>query len=56
MIKKHNRNIVSERVLNENIIDSLKIFKIIADKYRNRKKRFVLRMNLICGIYNMTLN
>ncbi len=54
--KKNNRIIASDRVLNENVMGSLKIFKIIADKYRNRKKRFGLRMNLICGIYNMMLN
>ncbi|KJV72797.1 putative transposase [Orientia tsutsugamushi str. TA716] len=28
----------------------LKRFKIIADKYRNRRKRFGLRFNLISGI------
>lgn len=30
----------------------LKRFKIIADKYENRRKRFGLRFNLIAGIYN----
>ncbi|KJV53055.1 putative transposase [Orientia tsutsugamushi str. Gilliam] len=32
-----------------------KRFKIIADKYRNRRKRFGLRFNLISGIYNFDL-
>ncbi|MDR2723961.1 MAG: IS5/IS1182 family transposase, partial [Holosporaceae bacterium] len=27
-------------------------FKIISDKYRNRRKRFGLRFNLIAAIYN----
>ena len=31
----------------------LKRFKIIADKYRNRRRRFGLRFNLIAAIYNM---
>ncbi|HEX5153041.1 MAG TPA: IS5/IS1182 family transposase, partial [Parafilimonas sp.] len=32
-----------------------KIFKIIAERYRNRRKRFGLRVNLIAGIYNYDL-
>jgi hypothetical protein len=50
--KKQNREIASQRVLNENVIGSLKRFKIISDRYRNRRKRFGLRFNLIAGIYN----
>jgi hypothetical protein len=50
--KKLNREISSERVLNENVIGSLKRFKIISDRYRNRRRRFGLRFNLIAGIYN----
>lgn len=38
-----NRNIASKRVLNENVIGRLKRFKILSDKYRNRRKRFGLR-------------
>ena len=33
-------------------IGSLKRFKIVSDRYRNRRKRFGLRFNLIAGIYN----
>jgi len=50
--KKDNRVISRERVINENVIGMLKRFKIIADRYRNRRKRFGLRFNLITGIYN----
>jgi Transposase DDE domain len=53
--KENNRQISKERVLNENVIGSLKRFKIIADRYRNRRKRFALRFNLIAGIYNLEL-
>ena len=38
------------------LIGSLKRFKIIADKYRNRRKRFALRFNRIAGIYNFELS
>jgi len=54
--KKNNRQFSSDRVLNENVIGSLKRFKIISDRYRNRRKRFSLRFNLIAGIYNFELN
>jgi hypothetical protein len=50
--KQLNQAISSERVLNENVIGSLKRFKVISDRYRNRRKRFALRFNLIAGIYN----
>jgi hypothetical protein len=53
--KKDNQRLASERVSNENVIGMLKRFKIISDKYRNRRKRFGLRFNLIAGIYNLEL-
>ena len=53
--KKTNRLLASTRVLNEHVIGVLKRFKIIADKYRNRRKRFGLRFNLISAIYNLEL-
>jgi hypothetical protein len=42
-------------MLVENVIREIKIFKIVADKYRNRRKRFGLRFNLIASIYNYEL-
>lgn len=54
--KKINKQLSAHRALNENVIGMLKRFKIIADKYRNRRKRFGLRFNLIAGIYNYELN
>jgi hypothetical protein len=53
--RQANRNISSKRVLNENVIGRLKRFKILSDKYRNRRKRFGLRFNLIAGIHNWEL-
>lgn len=50
-----NRNIASERALNENVIGNLKRFKILSDRYRNRRKRFGLRFNLIAGIHNLEM-
>jgi hypothetical protein len=49
---KSNKELSKERIGNENVIGMLKRFKIVADRYRNRRKRFGLRFNLIAGIYN----
>jgi hypothetical protein len=51
--RQHNHQLASDRILNEHVIGALKRFKIIAEKYRNRRKRFGLRFNLIAGIYNL---
>ena len=53
--KQNNQHLARERVLNENVIGLLKRFKILADRYRNRRKRFGLRFNLISNIYNLEL-
>jgi hypothetical protein len=50
--KQYNQSLASSRILNENVIGYLKRFKIIADTYRNRRKRFRLRFNLISAFYN----
>ncbi|KEI36078.1 mobile element protein ISF1, ORFB [Francisella sp. W12-1067] len=54
--KKKNQELASQRVLNENVIGMIKRFKIVSDKYKNRRKRFGLRFNLIAGIYNLELH
>jgi hypothetical protein len=53
--KRNNKLLASERVLCENVVSILKRFKIIADRYRNRRKRFALRFNLISAIYNLEI-
>jgi IS5 family transposase len=54
--KKYNQQISSDRVVIENINRDVKIFRIIAEKYRNRRKRFALRFNLIAAFYNLNLS
>jgi len=34
------------------MIAKIKVFKCVSNTYRNRRKRFNLRMSLICGIIN----
>ena len=53
--KASNRALSRKRILIENIIRRLKIFRILSERYRNRRKRFGLRFNLIAAIYNLEL-
>jgi hypothetical protein len=53
--KKNNRKLSSQRIAAEHVIGKLKVFKMISDRYRNRRKRFGLRFTLIAGIYNFEL-
>ena len=53
--KRYNRMLSSSRVFVENVIGWIKRFHILTDRYRNRRRRFGLRFNLIAGIYNYEL-
>ena len=53
--KRCNKEISSDRVTNEHGIGFIKRFKILAERYRNRRKRFGLRFSLIAGICNFDL-
>ena len=50
--KRANRELARKRVKVENVIRRLKIFRILGERYRNRRRRLGLRFNLISGIYN----
>ena len=53
--KASNRRLSQERIVIEHIIRSLKIFRILSERYRNRRKRFGLRFNLIAAIHSLEL-
>jgi hypothetical protein len=53
--KKLNRELAGKRVKVENVIRRLKIFRILSERYRHRRKRFGLRFNLIAGLHNYEL-
>lgn len=53
--RQHNRLLAQVRVKVEHMIRRLKIFRILAERYRNRRKRFGLRLNLIAAILNYEL-
>jgi hypothetical protein len=50
--KLENKKKSSKRIPIEHINAKIKTFKIVAQKYRNRRKRFGLRFNLICALIN----
>ncbi len=53
--KQSNRELARRRVVVEHVIRSLKIFRILGERYRNRRKRFAIRFNLIAGLHNFEL-
>jgi len=54
--RKENRELAKKRIIIENVFAHLKRFRILQGRYRNRRKRFGLRFNLIASIYNYELN
>jgi hypothetical protein len=54
--KAYNRELSRVRILIESINRRIKRFKIMSDRYRNKRKRHGLRMTIICGLHNMDLN
>jgi hypothetical protein len=53
--KLRNKEISSQRAKNEHAIGFIKRFKILSERYRNRRKRFGLRFSLIAGICNLDI-
>jgi uncharacterized protein YifE (UPF0438 family) len=54
--KAFNRRLARERIAIEHVNREIKIFKIMSDRYRNRRRRHGLRMNLICAIRNSEIS
>ena len=55
-LKIYNQEINKRRMGIEYVCGILKTINILAERYRNRAKRFGLRFNLIAGIYNLELS
>ena len=53
--KAGNRDLARQRISVEHVIRKVKIFRILNERYRNRRKRFGLRFNLIASLYNLEL-
>lgn len=54
--KQHNTALSKFRIRVEHVIRSLKIWRILKETYRNRRRRFALRVSLIAAIFNAELN
>ena len=52
--KRANRELASLRITVEHVIRDLKIFRILKETYRNKRRRFGLRLHLIAAICNLT--
>ncbi|WP_338014528.1 transposase family protein [Deinococcus cavernae] len=52
--KAANRQLARERLPVEHVIRFIKIFRILKGTYRHRRRRFQLRLTLLCALYNHT--
>ena len=53
--KQQNRALARRRVVGEHVLGKLKVFRILGEKYRNRRKRCGLRLHLRASLYNVDL-
>lgn len=51
--KEYNTALSRIRVKVENIIGDIKTFRILSDRYRNKRKRYNVKFNIIAGIVNL---
>jgi IS5 family transposase len=51
--KASNRALSRIRIKVENILANIKTFKILSERYRNKRKRYNLKFNIIAGIVNL---
>ena len=51
--RKNNWEISKKRIFVEHAIRFVKRFRILSERYRNRRSRFALRFSLIAGICNV---
>ncbi len=53
--RQQNRELASTRLRVEHVIRCLKIFRVLKDIYRHRRRRFSVRVNLIAAVCNRTV-
>ena len=53
--RQYNQMLASLRIVAEHTNRRLKIWRILAERYRNRRRQFGLRFNLIAAIVNIEL-
>jgi len=50
--KAFNWRLARERIAIEHVNRQIKVFRIMSDRYRNRRRRHGLRMTLLCALRN----
>ena len=50
-----NKTLSQQRIVIEHVFRKLKVFRMLSERYRNKRKRFALRFSLIAAVYNMEL-
>ena len=53
--KRFNSSLSKDRIAIEHVNRRIKRFKILQQRYRNKQLKHLLRVSLICGIYNYEL-
>jgi len=53
--QQYNQMLASLRIVAEHTHRRLKVWRILAERYRNRRRRFGLRFNLIAASVNLEL-
>lgn len=51
--KESNKILSKVRIIVENILGDIKIFRIMSERYRNKMRRFNIKFKIIAGIVNM---
>src|SRR5690606_20752055 len=51
--KEYNQALSRLRVVVEHILGDIKTFRILADRYRNKRKRYDIKFKIIAGIVNL---
>jgi len=51
----HNRALARKRIFAEHVIRKLKVWRVLKETYRHRRRRFGLRLSLIAALYNYDL-
>lgn len=53
--KAYNRTLSKFRILIEHVNRRIKRYRILQMRYRNKQRKHLLRVSLICGLYNYEL-
>jgi hypothetical protein len=51
--KQYNKALSRVRIIVENILGDMKTFRILSDRYRNKRKRYNIKFKIVAGIVNL---